>query len=204
MRRPFIVLEGIDGSGTTSQVSALAQALRARGHRVVETREPSDGPVGRLLRERLDVRQEALAPEVLALLFAADRLDHVQREVEPALAAGAVVLSDRYILSSWAYQGLSCDPTWLRALNARAPWPDSTLLLRVPAEVALERVRARRAATGAATERFDDPALQHRLAQAYDGFLAEIGLPGVVGIDGTSSPESVTGALLEHCVALGL
>src|SRR5690242_1367991 len=106
----FIVLEGIDGSGTTTQAARLAQTLQARGARVHATREPSTGPVGRLLRQALtgtlvaDERPVQLDFCTLALLFAADRMDHVRREIEPALARGEVVISDRYDLSSLIYQ----------------------------------------------------------------------------------------------------
>ena len=83
-RGRFIAIEGIDGSGTTLQTRALADWLRGRGHDVVETREPSPGPIGRLVRERLSVEATPLDPAALALLFAADRLDHVAQEIEPA------------------------------------------------------------------------------------------------------------------------
>ena len=110
----FIAIEGIDGSGTTLQTRLLADWLAARGHTVLETREPSHGPIGVLVRERLSVRSAPLEPAALALLFAADRLDHLAREVVPAIARGAVVLSDRYLLSSLAYQSLDCDAAWVR------------------------------------------------------------------------------------------
>ncbi len=94
-RGRFIALEGIDGSGTTSQRGALAAALRARGHTVLETYEPSDGSIGQLTRSRLATDARPLDRRALALMFAADRLDHVANEIEPALDAGQVVLTDR-------------------------------------------------------------------------------------------------------------
>src|SRR6185503_20411145 len=104
MRGALIVLEGVDGAGTTTQVRLLAERLRARGSRVHTTAEPSSGPIGKLLRRALSGRltdgdaPDAARPswQTLALLFAADRLDHLAREVEPELAAGAIVLCDRY------------------------------------------------------------------------------------------------------------
>src|SRR5690242_14637174 len=102
-RGMLVALEGIDGSGTSTQMGPLAALVRARGCEVVTTAEPTGGPIGMLLRQALR-RQLRLDDATLALLFAADRLDHLSHEVEPALARGAVVLTDRYILSSYAYQ----------------------------------------------------------------------------------------------------
>src|SRR5204862_347715 len=126
-RGRFIVLEGVDGAGTTTQTRALAAALAARGHIVTTTCQPSDGVIGKLVRSQLRATDDPPDPRALALLFAADRLDHIHRVVEPALARGEVVISDRYVASSWIYQGLACDPQWVRTINAHAPWPDLTL-----------------------------------------------------------------------------
>ncbi|HEY0138850.1 MAG TPA: dTMP kinase [Nannocystis sp.] len=192
----FIVLEGIDGSGTTLQTRALADRLRERGREVLETREPTSGAIGALIRERLSVRAAALDPAALALLFAADRLDHLTREVIPAVAAGKVVISDRYLLSSLAYQSLDCDPAWIREINARAARPDLTLVLEVPAEVAFDRVQRRMAQGAAVEERFDALALQRRIAEHYRRFRDDPGLGPVRVIDGTTSPTQVTEALI--------
>ncbi len=192
----FIVLEGIDGSGTTSQTRALADRLRERGREVLETREPTSGAIGALIRERLSVRAAALDPAALALLFAADRLDHLTREVLPAVAAGTVVISDRYLLSSLAYQSLDCDPDWIRQINARAARPDLTLVLEVPAEVAFDRVQRRMTHGAAVEERFDALALQRRVAEHYRRFRDDPGLGLVRVIDGTAGPAQVTAALV--------
>jgi dTMP kinase len=202
-RGRFIALEGIDGSGTTTQRGALASALRARGHVVRETNEPSTGSIGRLARERLS--QEALPIDrgALALLFAADRLDHVATEIEPALAAGQVVLTDRYVMSSWVYQALDCDAAWVRAINGRAPWPDLTFVLDVPADEAMRRVLARRGAAGPTLEIYETTPLQRRLAAGYAALAAE-GLPGVVRVEGGSRPDEVTAQLLAACIDAGL
>ncbi|MEO8214263.1 MAG: dTMP kinase, partial [Myxococcales bacterium] len=117
----FVVLEGIDGSGTTTQLDRLVEHLRERGRQAVATREPSTGPIGRLLREILLGQHVVPMPaggaspvdgRAMALLFAADRRDHLGREVEPALTNGADVVSDRYILSSLAYQAVEAERQW--------------------------------------------------------------------------------------------
>lgn len=171
---------------------------------MVETREPSRGAIGTLIRQRLSVAAAPLDPAALALLFAADRLDHIASEVEPALAAGAVVLSDRYFLSSLAYQALDCDPGWVRQINARAPQPDLTLLISVPAEVAFARVQRRMAEAGAVEERFDALCLQRRIADHYRQFCDDPALGAVRVVDGAQPPEAVTAALTGALLALGL
>ena len=111
----FVVVEGIDGSGSTTHTKLLGKALRQRGLKVVETCEPSAGPIGALIRQVLQRRlfvADASGPRefawsTMALLFAADRMDHLDSTVVPALREGAVVLSDRYDLSSLAYQSVT-------------------------------------------------------------------------------------------------
>src|SRR5262249_6124956 len=100
----FIVLEGIDGAGTTTQRERLAAWLRSLGRSVHPTAEPPSGPSRSLIRTVLNPASGPFDKHAMALLFAADRRDHLHREVEPQLAAGAIVLSDRYLLSSLAYQ----------------------------------------------------------------------------------------------------
>ena len=202
----LVVLEGIDGSGTTTQRGRVAERLRARGHRVHETREPSDGPIGKLTRALLAEipgRPRTVDAAGLALLFAADRLEHLAREIEPALARGEVVLCDRYVVSSWVYQSLDCDPAWVRTLNERARWPDLTLVFDLEPELALARVAARRAATGEPVERFDVPETQRRLAAGYRDALS-LDRPGLVRVDASAEIEAVTEAILDACAAAGL
>src|SRR5690242_12588925 len=172
----FVVVEGIDGSGSTTHTKLLGKALRQRGHRVVETCEPSSGPVGSLIRQVLQKRlfvADAAGPRsfawsTMALLFAADRMDHLDSTVVPALREGAVVLSDRYDLSSLAYQSCTAPNgdkvvPWIRELNAAALRPDLTIVIDVPVEVAEERRRSR----GGIEEMFDAKELQSRLAAVY-------------------------------------
>jgi dTMP kinase len=194
----FIVLDGIDGSGTTSQGQRLVASLEAAGIRARFTCEPSTGPIGRQLRQLLSGGSDegSRAWDTLALLFAADRLDHVAREIRPALAAGITVVCDRYDLSSLAYQSATSaetaakDPalveatlSWIRALNQRALRPDLTLVLDVDPDVA----EARRAARGLPPELFERRELQRRLAQLYA--RAELLVPGDRVLHVDANPE---------------
>ncbi|EDM75380.1 thymidylate kinase [Plesiocystis pacifica SIR-1] len=202
----FLVFEGIDGSGTTTQLRRVSEALRERGHRVVETRQPSPGPIGALTRELLAVdggKARTVGPEGLALMFAADRLEHLARVVEPALSEGAVVLCDRYVVSSWVYQSLDCDRAWVRTINTHARWPDRTYVFDLDPEIALARVAARRAETGQVVERFDVPDTQRRLAAGYRAVLDEADLSGLVAVDAAASIDAVTTAIVEDLLAQG-
>ena len=139
----FVVIEGLDGAGTTTQTERLASWLRSRGLEVEATREPTDGPVGKILRQVL--RAEAGAPDerTLPWLFAADRADHLTRTVDPALGRGAWVLSDRYYPSSLAYQSLVLPLDRVHALNADFRVPDLTLFLQVSVDTCLRRLAGR-------------------------------------------------------------
>ncbi|MBK8237530.1 MAG: dTMP kinase [Deltaproteobacteria bacterium] len=199
----FIVLEGLDGAGTTTAAHALTVALEQRGHTVVRTAQPSDRALGRAIRGYLRREGETLDPRALALLFAADRLDHLDHVIAPALARGEVVVCDRYVASSWAYQGLACPLPWVEAINSHARWPDLTCVLTVPPEVAAARVSARATARGEAEELFDALALQRRVAQSYAALVASE-RPGVLSIDATTPIDAVAAAVLDAAIALGL
>jgi len=201
-RGPLIAIEGIDGAGTTTQARRLARWLEAGGRPAHLTREPSDGPIGRLLRAILGGAHAPVDPAAVALLFAADRLDHVAREIEPARAAGRAVLSDRYVLSSLAYQAIAVPRDFVAAANARAPAPDLTLLVEVPADVAA----ARRAARGGPDELFDALDVQRRVAEAYrrEADAARAAGERVVIVDGRPGPDDVFAALCAAVEASGL
>jgi dTMP kinase len=195
----LIVLEGIDGAGTTTQARLLVEALEERGIAAHLTREPSDGPVGRLLREILAGRHAPTDPTTHALLFAADRADHIQREVEPALAAGRVVVSDRWVHSSLAYQGAGEDRAWIAELNRRARRPDLTLFLEVDAELAARR----RAAAGRSEELFDALAVQRQVAENYREVMAELGAREPIAVlDGARPVAAIAEACLGRVLQL--
>ena len=168
----FIVIDGIDGAGKTTQAHLLVAWAAGQGLRPHLTTEPSRGPVGRLLRRILRAQLDPAADgaahggfdeATLTLLFAADRLDHLHTEVQPHLARGDLVISDRYLLSSLAYQGSAVEPDWLLAVNAPALPPDLTLLLDAPPEVCVERIAAR----GGAAERYDRVGLLRTIRQRF-------------------------------------
>jgi dTMP kinase len=206
-RGAFVVLEGLDGAGTTTQCAAIAARLRAEGHTCVITREPSDGPVGTLIRQALVHRMklpdgQPLTQATLALLFAADRVDHVAAEIEPALASGAIVLSDRYLLSSLAYQGSDLPLSWVSTINSRARVPDLTLFLAVDPKVAQQR----RGERGGREELYESADQQKKIAKAYrKAIKARMGAgEKIVELDGSRPVAKVTAAALAHLRALRL
>jgi dTMP kinase len=197
MSGKLIVLEGIDGAGTTTQAERLKAHYGARVH---VTREPSDGPIGIEIRKILRGAHAPFDHVALALLFAADRLDHLAREIEPRLAEGVHVVSDRYLISSFVYQGQFVDIDFVYDVNRRARAADLTLLLRVPAAVAAERRRAR----GGPEELFDALEVQAQIAALYDYQSDHLkALHAVRVIDGSRSPEFVFAdalAAVESCI----
>ncbi|MEV2252171.1 dTMP kinase [Streptomyces sp. NPDC050147] len=188
----FIALEGGDGAGKSTQAEALAEWIRAKGHEVVVTREPGATPVGKRLRSiLLDVSSAGLSHRAEALLYAADRAEHVDTVVRPALERGAVVISDRYIDSSVAYQGAGRDlsPTEIARISRWATAglvPHLTVLLDVSPEAARERF------TEAPDRLESEPAEFH--ARVRSGFLTLAAAdPGrYLVIDATQEPEAVT------------
>ncbi len=199
-RRPgrFVVLEGLDGAGTTTQARLLGDRLRAAGRSAHVTAEPSGGPVGALIRQVLTRRvgggEGGFDPAALALLFAADRRDHLAVEIAPKLARGVDVVSDRYTLSSLAYQGAVLgDMGWVHAVNREAIAPSLTVFLRVRPEVALRRRRA----ASLDREIYEVDAFQRRVARSYRAALARLGGAGerVVELDGERPVAEVAEAV---------
>lgn len=145
----FIAFEGGEGSGKSSQIARLADALRADGHQVFATHEPGATSVGKAIRELVLESDERITPRSEALLFAADRAHHVETELRPRLEQGWIVLCDRYIDSSIAYQGTgrTLSTTEVAALSAWATGglrPELTVLLDIDPELGLARAERRR------------------------------------------------------------
>jgi len=206
----FVVVEGIDGSGSTTHAKLLAKAIKTRGAEVVLTCEPSTGPIGSLIRHVLERRlfvPDASGPRnfdwsTMALLFAADRMDHLDATVAPALRAGSVVISDRYDLSSLAYQSVTAssgsDPIpWIRQLNVQALRPDVTIVIDVPPEVAEERRRTR----GGVEEMFDARELQARLATIYARAEELVPQDRVLHVPGVGEVSEVAARVFETVIS---
>ena len=189
----FITLEGIDGSGTSTQRDLLGEELQRRGLDVHVTAEPSSGPIGRLIRQILRHDEEVVAA-ALAQLFAADRLDHLAREIEPALERGAVVISDRYVLSSLAYQSIDLPLEYVEEVNSLARVADVTFFLRCSPATAAERRRGR----GTPEERFDPAPLQEKVARSYEEALVRPAVGEIEVVDAEASIEAVAAEILGH------
>jgi dTMP kinase len=199
---PFVVIEGLDGAGTTTQTALLVDRLQAEGQAAISTREPSDGPVGVLIRQMLSKRivtptadgaVEPVGREVLALLFAADRLDHIAATVAPALAAGKVAVSDRYYHSSFAYQGdiddsETMDIEWVRTLNERATTPDVTIFLEASVDLCLSRMSGR-----GSRDIYETRDKLERLERRYDEVMQALEAEGekIVRLDAGRSMEEL-------------
>jgi dTMP kinase len=196
----FVVVEGVDGCGSTTHSRLLAKSLRSTGREVTLTCEPTAGPIGGLIRQILQRRvsgPKGFSWSTMALLFAADRLDHLDSEILPALREGGIVVSDRYDLSSLAYQSATAPEAqsaipWIREMNARALRPHVTVVIDVPPDVA----EARRKSRGGVEEVFENRALQERLVAIYAH--AETLVPGdhVVHVSGVGDPGEVSARIL--------
>ncbi len=189
----FITLEGVEGAGKTTQAKMLAAWLSALGLDVLETREPGAGPVGAQIRQvLLNPANTELAPMTEALLLAADRAQHVAETLRPALAAGKIVVCDRYADSFFAYQGYGrgLDMAELRALNDAAAGglaPDITLLLELPPEAGLARTKLRGESDRMEQEQLD---FHRRLSDGYRQ-LAEEDPQRIKQIDAAQSEARV-------------
>jgi len=182
----FIVLEGIDGCGKTVHSKVLCEELRRLNYDVVYTTEPSRFQIGQFIEQKF-LREAKVSPQVEALLFAADRFDHLMFEVLPMLKANKIVVSDRYVYSSLAYQGaqgLMLD--WIRQINYFAIKPSLALYLDVPAEIGLARKRWR-----SVLERVE---LERKVREIYLS-LAESG--ELVKVDSKRSLDVVKKEVLE-------
>lgn len=197
----FLTLEGGDGSGKSTQATLLERWLTERGRTVVRTREPGGTPVGVEIREIVLHHRGDIAPRAEALLYAADRAHHVATVVRPAIARGEIVVQDRYLDSSVAYQGAGrvLDASEVRALSKWATeglMPDLTVLLDLPWEV------ARRRLDGARTryDRLEAEAgeFHARVREAYLG-LAEAE-PGRFAVVDATLPVDEMAAQIRHRV----
>jgi len=189
-RGRLIVFEGLDGCGKTTQIARLAESLRKAGHDPVVTAEPTDGEFGRRIRAMAGGSAPAVAPEEELRWFVEDRREHVARCIAPALAAGRHVLTDRYFLSTVAYQGANgLDAAGILARSeAEFPIPDLVLLLELNVDVALARVHARGNKLEGAFEARDR---LERVARIFHSFERDY----ITRIDASAGPDAVALAI---------
>jgi dTMP kinase len=201
----LIVIEGIDGAGTTTQSRMLVDWIVSVGRKAVLTSEPSTGPVGLLLRQILSGRTivrerapaggfRAVSNNVISLLFAADRMDHLDAEVAPLLRDGINVVCDRYYHSSFTYQALEGDLNWICTLNEHALRPDVTFLLDLPAELAASR----RQLVRASEELYETEPTQRKLQEAYLGLPDLLTDELILVVDGRADAQSVHDAIVNE------
>ena len=189
----LVVLEGIDGSGKSTLARGLVEAVEARGFRVVRTREPTDGPIGKQIRALAASGRSSVTPEQEFQLFHEDRRAHVRDLVRPALARGDVVIQDRSYFSTVAYQGQrGLDRArLLRESEAIAPRPDVLFVIDLPVEQAMDRIRTTRSSA-------DDFETRATLEEVRRAFLS---FDGAVVLDGTQPAEEVLRSALPHVLS---
>lgn len=190
----FIVFEGIDGSGKTTQINLLKQKIENTGTKCLETHEPSDGPVGVMIRQCLTGRMK-MDEAALAALFAADRLDHINNSVnglKSKIDEGISIISDRFVLSNYAYQSVKAPLEWVMELNRISLdtlRPDCHIYIDVDPEITLDRMQNGRFQT----ELFEN---KKRLTEVRNRYLELIEklkeTENIIVIDGNNSIEDIS------------
>ena len=194
-RGKFIALEGIDGSGKSTQIGRLTQRLAGQGVTCRATREPTGRPVGALIRQAL-TGQTPLDPRVIAALYAADRIDHLVNGEDGLLALverGITVVTDRYYFSSYAYHSVDMDMDWVIGANSVSAGllrPTLTVFLDVPVELAMERIRRGRDRV----ELFEkEDRLQKTRSLYFEAFRRLKNEETVAVVDGSGPEDEVAG-----------
>jgi dTMP kinase len=183
----FICIEGLDGCGKTTQAKLLAKKL-GKSHNAVYTAEPSRGKIGTYIRNSYLYGEKRLSIVLEALLFAADRIEHLENEVLPALREGHLVISDRYIYSSLAYQGAAgLSLEWIETVNVHARKPDLAVFVDVDLETVIRRLKAQKSV-------MENTETLQKVRDVYLKFVAKGEL---VGIDGNRGKTEVAEALAD-------
>jgi dTMP kinase len=181
----FICIEGLDGSGKSTQAKLLVAKLR-KSHNALYTAEPSRGKIGTYIRNSCLYGEKRLSTVVEALLFAADRIEHVENEVLPALNEGHFVISDRYVYSSLAYQGAAgLSLEWIEKVNAHALKPDLAVFIDVDPKTVMRRLKPQRSV-------MENIETQQKVRDVYFKFVARGDL---VSLDGNRTKAEVAEAL---------
>ena len=184
----FICIEGLDASGKTTHAHRLVRNLRRKGFDAVYTTEPSRGEIGRFIRTYILQRKRRVPSVVEALLFAVDRVDHVEKEIKPALENEKIVVSDRYVYSSLAYQGAAgLDLKWIEEINRLALPPDLAIYIDVPPEAVVKRIRRKKSVM----ERLET---QRKVRKVYMKFVKNGKL---VSVDGNRRKDEVAKDILK-------
>jgi dTMP kinase len=184
----FICVEGLDGCGKTTQTKLLVSKLGKKDWGAVYTAEPSRGKIGQFIKKYCLHGEKRTSPIVEALLFAADRFEHVEREVIPALNEGKIVVSDRYVYSSLAYQGATgLDLKWIKMINGHAIRPDLAIFVDVEPEAVIKRLKPKKSV-------MENLETQRKVREVYVKFVEKGEL---VRIDGNKSKKEVANDILK-------
>lgn len=193
----FIVFEGLDGSGLSTQALELRNFLMSRGHQVVLTKEQTDGLIGGLIKSCLK-KEWKTSLLALQLLFTADRAHHLSNEIEPALAEGKFVISDRYFFSTIAFGALQIEKDFLKKINSKFRVPDITFIMDCPPEVCLERIGGGRFSR----ELFEEKEKLEKVHQNYQELAKEF--PNVHVVDSNRPPNEIHKEIVSICESYGL
>jgi len=184
----FICIEGLDGCGKTTQTKFLVRRLRNIGYDAVYTAEPSRGKIGNFIRKYCLHGEKRVSSIVETLFFAADRFEHVEREVIPALKKGKIVVSDRYVYSSLAYQGAAgLDLKWIEMVNEHAIHPSLAILIDAEPRVVMQRLKPNKSV-------MENLEIQQKVREVYLKFVESGEL---VRIDGNGPKKEVADAILK-------
>ncbi|MFP4116864.1 MAG: dTMP kinase [Candidatus Aenigmatarchaeota archaeon] len=197
MKGKFIVIEGIDGSGTTTQTKLLCEWLEENKKEYVRTQEPvkEDLHIGKVIKEHLVQDDDDHSPESIALAFAADRLIHLEDRVVPALEEGKTVVSDRYYHSSMVYQPEhGADLSWVKEINKYAREPDATIIVDVPAKESMKRQQKRDG--GESSVIFENLDFQKRIRERYIELEEKLD-EDIYIVDGVRSKQEVHEDIIE-------
>lgn len=183
----FVCLEGLDGCGKTTQTKLLVESLKDKGYAAIYTVEPTHGKIGSFIRKYCLHGETRVSNIVEALLFAADRFQHVEKEVAPALNEGKIVVSDRYVYSSLAYQGAAdLDLKWIKKINEHAINPGLAVFIDVEPETVIQRFKQKQSV-------MENLETQRKVREVYMKFVENGEL---VKVDGNRSRQEVADDIL--------